>query len=113
MDGTEISKATILKLIIKINIWMCIISAVSILGVPFILSKIPMGQYDGAICVLGTAFLMPIILFAITWIICITYKFKKNIAKEIKDAYMLMPIYYIFITFPFLSLVLYIMNRYG
>jgi len=39
MDGTKISKATILKLIIKINICMCIISAVSIFGVPFIISK--------------------------------------------------------------------------
>lgn len=113
MNGTKISKATILKLIIKINIWMCIISAVSILGVPFIISKINMASYEGAICVLGTAFLMPILLFAITWVICIIYAFKKNIAKGVKNAYMLMPIYYIFITFPFLSLVLYIMNRCG
>ena len=113
MDGTEISKTTILKLIIKINVWMCIISATFIFGVPFIISKIPMDQYDGAICVLGTAFLMPIILFAIAWVICIIYAFKKNISKKVKDAYMLMPVYYIFITFPFLSLVLYIMEKCG
>ncbi len=113
MDGTEISKVAISKLIIKINIWMCIISVVSILGVPFIISKIPMPQYDVAICVLGTAFLMPIMLFAITWVICIIYAFKKNIAKKVKEAYMLMPVYYIFITFPFLSLVLYIIEKCG
>jgi len=60
-----------------------------------------MDPYKGAICVLGTTFLMPIMLFAIMWIACIIYAFKKNIAKGVKEAYMLMSVYYIFITFSF------------
>lgn len=113
MRENKISKWNILKLVLKINFWLCVISMVSIFVIPFIISKINMNSYEVGICTLGTAFLMPVILFVITWIVCIIYSFKKNIAKEIKNAYMLMPIYYIFITFPFLSLVLYILNIFG
>lgn len=105
MKENAINKRYILKLVLKINIWMRIISTASIFGIPFIISKININSY---VCTLGTAFLMPVILFVITWVICIIYSFKKNISKKIKNAYMLMPAYYIFVTFPFLSLVIYI-----
>ena len=110
MEDNTTNKFNTLKLVVKINVWMCIIFTVGIFIPPFVISIFAKGSYQWFLVASGIVILMPGILFGITWVICIIYKFKKNIAKEIKEAYMLMPIYYIFITMPVLALEIYIIN---
>lgn len=110
MEENKINKWNTLKLIVKINAWMCVISTVAIFVPPFIISLFVKDSYEWFLVASGIVILMPGILFGITWVICIIYAFKKNIAKKIKDAYMLMPVYYIFITMPIFVLEIYIIN---
>lgn len=110
MKENEISKWNILKLVLKINFWMCMCFNVAIFILPFTVTLFIKDTYTCLLLSSGIVISMPAILFVITWIICIIYSFKKNIAKEIKNAYMLMPIYYTFVTLPIFGLESYIIS---
>ena len=105
-----LTKYELLKLKIILNICMCVVSAFLIFVLPMGIIQLNIKQEVGLLLCLGSLFIMPWILFGITCIFWLVYKFRKNVDKGIRKMYMNMPGYYILITIPFCLMVLCIIG---
>lgn len=102
-----------IKLVIRINIFMCIVLAILIFIPIFIAPMFLNKSDDFKVVYVALGALVPMILYLITWIVCIVAIFNKKIEKYKRDAYMLMPIYYMFVTLPAFLGLFYIINKLG
>ena len=86
---------------------MCVVSAFLICILPLGIIQLDIKQEVGFLLSLGSLFIMPWILFGVTCIFWLVYKFRKNVDNRIRKMYMNMPAYYLLITMPFCLVVLW------
>lgn len=107
MEKKELTKSELLKLKITLNICMCVVSAFLIFILPMGIIQFDIKQEVGFLLCLGSLFIMPWILFGVTCIFWLVYKFRKNVDKGTRKMYMNMPAYYLLITMPFCLVVMW------
>ena len=104
---------TIQKLWLKLRTAMSIsiISFIAIFGPPFIIMRLNIEENVAFNLACSNLIFMPTILFVVTLVIGLVCKLNKNISKEVKEKYMLLPFYYVFFTPVFSMLLMYIIDR--
>ena len=111
MSTSKTNKIQVIWLKLRIAMSIGIISFIAIFGPPFIIMRLNIEENFAFNLACANLIFMPIVLFIITLVIGLVFKLKKNVSKEIKEKYMVLPVYYVFFTPVFCVLLMWIIDR--
>ncbi len=111
MSTSKKNKMQIIWLRLRIAMSISIISFIAIVGPPFIIMRLNIEEDLAFNLACANLIFMPIILFIVTLIIGLVCKLNKNVSKEVKEKYTLLPFYYVFFTPVFSMLLMWIIDR--